>query len=63
MKTGLFSLAVMASSAAAHTIMQEIYVNGVSQGHLKGVRVVDYDGVCFLPFCLYEWKALMGIGL
>jgi hypothetical protein len=23
-----------------------MYVNGVSQGHLTGIRVVDYDGVC-----------------
>lgn len=24
---------------------QELYVNGVSQGHLAGIRVPDYDGV------------------
>ncbi|KAF9454867.1 lytic polysaccharide monooxygenase, partial [Macrolepiota fuliginosa MF-IS2] len=28
----------------AHTIFQELYVNGVSQGHLNGIRVPDYDG-------------------
>ncbi|KAG8804981.1 hypothetical protein FRC17_005791, partial [Serendipita sp. 399] len=27
-----------------HTIFQEVYVNGVSQGHLKGIRYPTYDG-------------------
>ncbi|KAF3924545.1 Endoglucanase-4 [Orbilia brochopaga] len=30
--------------ASAHTIFQEVWVNGVSQGHLVGVRVPSYDG-------------------
>ncbi|GLB39541.1 putative glycoside hydrolase family 61 [Lyophyllum shimeji] len=37
-------LATLAASASAHTIFQEFYVNGVSQGHLNGIRVPDYDG-------------------
>ncbi|KAG6861018.1 hypothetical protein C0995_004871 [Termitomyces sp. Mi166 len=35
---------VLAASASAHTIFQELYVNGVDQGHLTGIRVPDYDG-------------------
>ncbi|KAG6818843.1 hypothetical protein H0H93_001105, partial [Arthromyces matolae] len=34
----------LASSTTAHTIFQEVYVNGVDQGHLNGIRVPDYDG-------------------
>ncbi|KAI5778032.1 glycoside hydrolase family 61 protein [Geopyxis carbonaria] len=34
----------LAGSATAHTIFQELWVSGVSQGHLKGIRVPDYDG-------------------
>ncbi|KAF9457389.1 glycosyl hydrolase family 61-domain-containing protein [Collybia nuda] len=37
-------LAVLAASASGHTIFQELHVNGVSQGHLNGIRVPDYDG-------------------
>jgi len=33
-----------ASGAVAHTIFQEVLINGVSQGHLAGVRVPSYDG-------------------
>lgn len=33
------------SNVLAHTIFQELYVNGVSQGHQVGIRVPDYDGV------------------
>ncbi|KAF5315151.1 hypothetical protein D9619_007055 [Psilocybe cf. subviscida] len=33
-----------ACSASAHTIFQELYVNGVSAGHMNGIRVPDYDG-------------------
>lgn len=40
------SLAWLLSAVAAHSIFQELYVNGVSQGHLVGIRVPDYDGVC-----------------
>lgn len=28
-----------------HTGIQELWVNGVSQGHKVGIRVPDYDGV------------------
>lgn len=30
---------------------QQVYVNGVSQGHTEGIRVPSYDGVC-LTFSL-----------
>ncbi|KAL0630703.1 hypothetical protein Q9L58_010447 [Maublancomyces gigas] len=36
--------AALAGSAAAHTIFQELYVNGVSAGHTTGIRVPSYDG-------------------
>ncbi|KAJ7166111.1 glycosyl hydrolase family 61-domain-containing protein [Mycena filopes] len=36
--------ALIATSVHGHTIFQQLYVNGVSQGHLTGIRVVDYDG-------------------
>ncbi|KAI5119067.1 hypothetical protein M0805_001526 [Coniferiporia weirii] len=38
------ALALLAGSASAHTIFQEVYVNGVDQGHLVGLRDPDYDG-------------------
>ncbi|KAI0366888.1 hypothetical protein BV20DRAFT_951183 [Pilatotrama ljubarskyi] len=46
MKTfaSLFAISAFASPAFAHTIFQELYVNGVDQGHLTGIRVPDYDG-------------------
>ncbi|KAF8967130.1 glycoside hydrolase family 61 protein I [Flammula alnicola] len=34
----------LASSVSAHTIFQQLYVNGVSPGHIVGIRVPDYDG-------------------
>ncbi|EKM51116.1 glycoside hydrolase family 61 protein [Phanerochaete carnosa HHB-10118-sp] len=37
-------LAAMALSSSAHTIFQEVYVNGVDQGHINGIRVPSYDG-------------------
>jgi len=40
------SFAWLLSVVAAHSIFQELYVNEVSQGHLQGIRVPDYDGVC-----------------
>ncbi|KAK0455632.1 glycoside hydrolase [Desarmillaria tabescens] len=39
-----FALASVVS-VSAHSIFQELYVNGVSAGHLEGIRVPDYDGV------------------
>ncbi|TFK74854.1 hypothetical protein BDN72DRAFT_892857 [Pluteus cervinus] len=38
------SLLFFTQAAVAHTIFQELYVNGVSQGHQQGIRVPDYDG-------------------
>jgi len=32
------------TSASAHTIFQQLYVNGVAQGELTGIRAPDYDG-------------------
>ncbi|TFK81455.1 carbohydrate-binding module family 1 protein [Polyporus arcularius HHB13444] len=40
----LLAAAALATSAFAHSIFQELYVNGVDQGHLTGIRVPDYDG-------------------
>jgi len=44
---GAYSLSAILlalQSVSAHTIFQELWVNGVSQGHLNGIRVPDYDG-------------------
>ena len=38
-------LLALALTAQAHTIFQELFVNGVSQGHTVGIRVPYYDGV------------------
>ncbi|KAH6881683.1 glycoside hydrolase [Alternaria rosae] len=32
------------ASVAAHTIFTQLHVNGVAQGHTKGIRVPTYDG-------------------
>ncbi|KAI0315795.1 glycosyl hydrolase family 61-domain-containing protein [Amylostereum chailletii] len=40
----LLALVTTTTSTFAHTIFQEMYVNGVDQGHLNGIRVPDYDG-------------------
>ena len=40
---------LLAGSASAHTIFQKLYVNGVDQGELTGIRAPDYDGVRPLP--------------
>jgi lytic cellulose monooxygenase (C1-hydroxylating) len=45
MKSTFASLAALITAASAHSIFQELYVNGVDQGHLTGIRVPDYDGV------------------
>ncbi|KAF9468482.1 glycosyl hydrolase family 61-domain-containing protein [Collybia nuda] len=41
---GVALLLYFSRSIRAHSIFQELYVNGVSQGHLTGIRVPDYDG-------------------
>lgn len=48
----IFQVRYMTSMAALITnaILQELYVNGVDQGHLTGIRVPDYDGVSATPF-------------
>ncbi|CCO29552.1 putative endo-beta-1,4-glucanase D OS=Neosartorya fumigata (strain ATCC MYA-4609 / Af293 / CBS 101355 / FGSC A1100) GN=eglD PE=3 SV=1 [Rhizoctonia solani AG-1 IB] len=38
------SLALLSAQAVAHTIFQELYVNGVSAGHLKGIRHPSFNG-------------------
>ncbi|KAJ1300731.1 hypothetical protein OPQ81_002375 [Rhizoctonia solani] len=38
------SLAFLSAQAAAHTIFQELYVNGVSAGHLTGIRHPSSNG-------------------
>ncbi|KAF9488395.1 hypothetical protein BDN71DRAFT_1593991 [Pleurotus eryngii] len=44
MRAIIASLRLFLSAAAGLTIFHELYVNGVSQGHLNGIRVPDYDG-------------------
>ncbi|KAH9936772.1 glycoside hydrolase family 61 protein [Epithele typhae] len=44
MKSALATAALLAGSASAHTIFQKLYVNGVDQGELVGIRAPDYDG-------------------
>ena len=39
MKFSIATSALLATSASAHTIFTQLHVNGVAQGHLKGVRV------------------------
>ncbi|KAG9122989.1 hypothetical protein FRC07_000393 [Ceratobasidium sp. 392] len=38
------SLTLLSAPAVAHTIFQELYVNGVSAGHDIGIRVPSYNG-------------------
>lgn len=45
MKASSLSLVLLLGSASAHTIFQKLYVNGVDQGELTGIRAPDYDGV------------------
>ncbi|KAF3274236.1 hypothetical protein TWF970_007985 [Orbilia oligospora] len=40
----LASAALAVGAASAHTIFQELWVNGVAQGHTVGIRVPSYDG-------------------
>ncbi|KAI0693480.1 glycoside hydrolase family 61 protein [Cytidiella melzeri] len=40
----LLSLALLLGSSSAHTIFQKLYVNGVDQGELVGIRAPSYDG-------------------
>ncbi|KAF9049502.1 hypothetical protein BDZ89DRAFT_1088925 [Hymenopellis radicata] len=40
----LSSILFLVSTVSAHSIFQELYVNGADQGHLNGIRVPDYDG-------------------
>ncbi|KAJ3751403.1 glycoside hydrolase family 61 protein [Lentinula detonsa] len=42
--TGLLLFSISGFNCFAHTIFQELYVNGVDQGQLNGIRVPDYDG-------------------
>ncbi|KAF7433712.1 hypothetical protein PC9H_005675 [Pleurotus ostreatus] len=44
MKSFAVVASLAASAAQAHSIFQELYVNGVSAGHTVGIRVPDYDG-------------------
>ncbi|KAJ7676162.1 glycosyl hydrolase family 61-domain-containing protein [Mycena rosella] len=44
MKMYFAAVSLFATSVYGHTIFQQMYVNGVSQGHLTGIRVPDYDG-------------------
>ncbi|TEB22754.1 hypothetical protein FA13DRAFT_1470928 [Coprinellus micaceus] len=42
--TTLTTLVSLLASVSAHSIFQQVYVNGVSQGHTEGIRVPSYDG-------------------
>ncbi|KAJ3508906.1 hypothetical protein NLJ89_g5499 [Agrocybe chaxingu] len=44
MKSSIIIFLLLAASAPAHTIFQELWVNGVSAGHLVGIRAPSYDG-------------------
>lgn len=33
----------------AHQSLKEVYINGVDQGHINGIRVPSYDGVSSSP--------------
>lgn len=50
----LLSVALLSGVASAHTIFQELWVNGVDQGVLTGIRVPDYDGVSLVLPMLYS---------
>ncbi|KAK0201880.1 glycosyl hydrolase family 61-domain-containing protein [Desarmillaria ectypa] len=39
-----FTLLFYVASASAHAIFQDLYVKGVDQGHVVGIRVPDYNG-------------------
>jgi hypothetical protein len=36
---------IIATSASAHAIFQQFYVNGVTPGHLVAMRAPNYEGV------------------
>ncbi|KAI0337150.1 glycoside hydrolase family 61 protein [Trametopsis cervina] len=40
----LLSLVLLLGSTSAHTIFQKLWVNGVDQGALTGIRAPSYDG-------------------
>ncbi|KAF2841372.1 lytic polysaccharide monooxygenase [Patellaria atrata CBS 101060] len=40
----LFPTYLLIASVSAHTIFQKLWVNGVDQGQLKGIRAPEYDG-------------------
>ncbi|KAG8928754.1 hypothetical protein FRC03_005559 [Tulasnella sp. 419] len=44
MKSSIAIIVASVASANAHTIMQKLWVNGVDQGYLKGIRYPTYDG-------------------
>jgi hypothetical protein len=60
------ALLALASGASAHTIFQQMYVNGVSPGHQVGIRVPSYDGVrslsCFFPYIRELTMNIAGYG-
>ncbi|EJD34799.1 hypothetical protein AURDEDRAFT_140513 [Auricularia subglabra TFB-10046 SS5] len=44
LNNSLLALLPFAALASAHTIFQQLYVNGASPGHLVGIRYPTYDG-------------------
>jgi hypothetical protein len=39
MMLSITTFMLLAANASAHTIFTQLHVNGIAQGHLKGVRV------------------------
>lgn len=54
----LLSLALLSGSASGHTIFQQLFVNGVDQGELTGIRAPDYDGVS-VWLMLAPWSIML----
>ncbi|KZV73798.1 carbohydrate-binding module family 1 protein [Peniophora sp. CONT] len=42
--SSILALVALGASTSAHTIFQEVYINGADQGHQNGIRVPSYDG-------------------
>jgi len=42
--SALLVFVTFVATSSAHSIFQEVYVNGVDQGHINGIRVPSYDG-------------------
>lgn len=52
-------VAILATTVIAHTIFQEVLVNGVSQGRHQGVRYPTYDGYVNITNFMREYQPTM----